>query len=374
MKRLAFILAVMLACAMSRAASMKLARVPEGGLQPQIAVAADRTVHLIYLTGKPNAAEVNYVRSTDGGATWSSPVRVSNADAPAIATGTIRGPHVAVGGNGTVHVAWMASPKAFMYARLAKDADKFDTPRNVVTQHPGLDGGGSVAAADDGRDYLAWHAPADKPDGDEDSRRVYLIASTDDGHTFSSERAIFDRPTGACGCCGMRLFARGKHVWCIYRGAADSTHRGLFLLASHDHGETFAGAELAPMTLGVCLMSTANFAPVGRSDALVAWETLGQVSFGRVTPDGVRVHPKTDAPDDVKNQKHPTLVVSPNREEILLTWTEGMKFGHGGQLVWQVYNNNGEPEPDGYGRVDGVPAHSLPAAFCNGQGEFTILY
>ena len=369
------IVALLLLCAAASlrasAGEVKLARVPEGGLQPQVVVGADKVVHLIYLTGKPNAAATNYVRSGDGGATWSRPLIVSDDNAPAIATGTIRGPHLAVGSNGTVHVAWMASPKAMMYARLPRGAERFDPPRNLVTTHAGLDGGGSVAADNHGRVFVAWHAPASKPDGDEASRRVYLATSSDDGRTFSAERAMFD-PTGACGCCGMRLFAANEALLCIYRGATETTHRSLFLLASRDSGESFAGAELAPMELGVCLMSTNAFAAAG-GDALVAWETLGKISWGRVAPArGTSVERAIPAPGETKSQKHPSLAVSP-AGDVLLAWTEGTKFGKGGSLAWQAYDSKGAAVGE-VGRADGVPAHSLPAAFCNEQGDFIILY
>ncbi|MEA2735366.1 MAG: hypothetical protein QOE14_1817, partial [Humisphaera sp.] len=262
--------------------------------------------------------------------------------------------------------------KAMMYARLPADAQAFEPPRNVVTIHPGLDGGGSIAASGNGRVYVAWHAPAKNPNGDEASRRIWLATSTDDGQTFSAERAIFDRPTGACGCCGMRLFARGDAIYCLYRGAADMTHRGLFLLASHDGGKSFAGSELAPMDLGVCLMSTVAFA-ADRDDVLVAWETLGKIFWGRIAHgDGTSVDRAIPATGNSKSQKHPSIAISPSRD-VCLTWTEGTRFGKGGSLAWQVYNSNGEPVAQ-LGHADGVPAHSVPAAFCNEQGEFIILY
>ena len=370
------IVALLLICAAvssrARAADVRLARVPDGGIQPQVVVGADKTVHLIYLTGKPNAAAISYVRSRDG-VTWSRPLIVSDDKSPAIAVGTIRGPHLAVGANGTVHVAWMASLKAMMYARLPRGAKRFDPPRNLVTAHAGLDGGGSVAVDGHGRVFVAWHAPERKPDGDEASRRVYLATSSDDGRTFSAERAIFDRPTGACGCCGMRLFVANDRLFCIYRGATESTHRGLFLLASHDNGQSFAGSELAPMDLGVCLMSTNAFAAAGDS-ALVAWETLGKISWGRIVDaGGTSVERAIRVPGESMSQKHPSLAVSP-AGEVLLAWTEGTKFGKGGSLAWQVYDSKGTPAGDVGRAVDRVPAHGLPAAFCNEQGNFIILY
>ncbi len=41
---------------------IELLRVPEGGLQPQVAVDARGTVHLVYLKGDPAACDVFYTR------------------------------------------------------------------------------------------------------------------------------------------------------------------------------------------------------------------------------------------------------------------------------------------------------------------------
>jgi hypothetical protein len=355
------------------AGGVTLARVPQGGLQPQIVVDDSKTVHLIYLIGAANASDINYCRSTDDGATRRLRLRVNDDDARAIATGTIRGPHLAVGANGTVHVAWMVSPNSMCYARLPRGAEAFDKPRNLVTDHPGLDGGGSVAVDSHDRVYVAWHAPEQK-DGDEASRRVYLATSTDDGKTFAPERAIFDRPTGACGCCGMRIFASpDDRLFCLYRVATQHTHRGLFLLASDDAGKTWRGVELDPMTLGTCLMSTAAFARAGNS-TLVAWETKGQVFWSRIDSTGTSVAHPVHPAGEGDNQKYPSLAASAKTGDVLLAWTENTRFGKGGDVCWQIYDSRGGMRTGMRGKVGGLPAFSFPAAFTNNDGSFSILY
>src|SRR5947207_3793007 len=74
-------------------------RVPQGGIQPQVAVGADGTVHLVYFRGDPHRGDLFYVRSRDG-ATFSEPIPVNSQPGSAIAVGNIRGAHLAVGKNG----------------------------------------------------------------------------------------------------------------------------------------------------------------------------------------------------------------------------------------------------------------------------------
>src|SRR5881628_2407477 len=88
---------------------VKLVRVPNGGIQPQVAVDASGVVHMIYFQGDPGHGDIFYVRSQDGGATFTQPVRVNSQPESAVATGTIRGAQLALGRNRRVHVAWNGS-------------------------------------------------------------------------------------------------------------------------------------------------------------------------------------------------------------------------------------------------------------------------
>src|SRR5207253_2896295 len=79
----------------------------------------------------------------------------------------------------------------------------------------GMDGGGSVAADETGNVFVAWHAPMAPGEG-ETSRRVWVARSSDEGATFSAEQEI-TLAAGACGCCGMRIFASNGHLFALYR-------------------------------------------------------------------------------------------------------------------------------------------------------------
>src|SRR4051812_6033040 len=77
--------------AMTSTVAIALVRVPHGGIQPEAAVDSHGTLHLLYFAGEPHGGNLFYVRSTDHGQTFSTPVRVNSQDGSAIATGTIRG-------------------------------------------------------------------------------------------------------------------------------------------------------------------------------------------------------------------------------------------------------------------------------------------
>src|SRR5213078_2664353 len=106
--------------------------------------------------------------------------------------------HVTVGGK-------RVSP--LLYTRLNDAGTAFEPERNLITYAAGLDGGGSVAADNQGNVYATWHAATPGNTNGEAGRAVFVARSSDEGKTFQREETVTSKATGACGCCGMRAFA-----------------------------------------------------------------------------------------------------------------------------------------------------------------------
>jgi len=355
---------------------VKRLRVPDRGIQPQVAVDGKGVLHLIYFRGAPGHGDIFYVRSTDEGATFSRPLQVNSEDGSSIAIGNIRGAHLAVGKNARIHVAWNGSGKqgsaeGMLYTRLNDEGTVFEPQRNVIHAAKGLDGGGSVAADDSGNVYVAWHAPEPGEKG-EANRRVWLARSTDEGKTFSREKAAYEKATGACGCCGLRAFADHKgNVYVLYRSATEHVNRDTYLLTSTDKGANFRGDDLHQWKIEACPMSSFAFAE-GPADVLAAWETKGQVYYARIDPATGKNSKPVAAPGEARERKHPVMA-GDTRGQTILVWTEGMGWDRGGAVAWQVYDKHGQPTAE-KGRADGVPTWSLVAVFPRKDGGFTIIY
>ncbi len=362
--------------------SVTTLRAPNGGIQPQVAVDDRGTIHMIYFVGSVRAGDVFYMRSTDGGETFTPALRVNSQTNSAIALGTMRGPQLAVGRQGRAHVVWMGSKQAepkgpdnetpLLYARLNDEQEAFEPQRNIIQRQPGLDGGCTVAAGGGGNVYVAWHAPRTKKH-DEQDRWVWVARSTDDGGTFSVEEAANTEPTGACGCCGMSAFADADgSLYILYRSAKAVVNRDMYLLTSSDRGSSFESKKLHVWNVGQCVMSSAAFAQ-SANQVLAAWETRRQVYFAKMDPAAKTVTEPVAAPGRGPNRKFPA-VASNDRGEIILAWTEGTSFGKGGSVAWQVYDANGSPIPEAHGSAHDLPAWDCVAVFARSDGSFTVVY
>jgi hypothetical protein len=91
-------------CATGSQAEIKIVRVPDGGQVPVIVVDAKGVLHLTYGRGAPGNAY--YVQSHDGGRSFTAPVQL-NRRPDTVTTGMERGPKLALGKDGVVHVIWL---------------------------------------------------------------------------------------------------------------------------------------------------------------------------------------------------------------------------------------------------------------------------
>lgn len=363
---------------------VRVERVPDEGLQPQVAVDRSGTVHLVYFKGDAAAGDLFYAKSKNGetssnGETFSNPIRVNSVPGSAVAIGNIRGARIALGRYGQVFVVWNGSGKAaggnlarspMYFTRLNSRGTGFEPQRNLIRTVYGIDGGGGIAADDHGRVYVFWHAPLPGQKGEE-NRRVWLARSDDDGKSFEPERLAWDQPTGTCGCCSLDAHVDNSGiVYVLFRAAYEKTQRDIYLLESKDHGVTFQGSDVSKWNVGYCVMSSEAFAS-DSAGAFAAWETEKKVHFGVLQSDGLKMSDTIISPSG-NNEKYPALAIGKNGT-ILVSWTEGMGWKRGGSLHWQLVDRKGNPiaQP---GFVDGVPTWSLVAPYTRRDSNFVILY
>ncbi|MBX6314986.1 MAG: hypothetical protein IRY99_19025, partial [Isosphaeraceae bacterium] len=281
-----------------------------------------------------------------------------------------------------VHVAWNGTKGArpenpnggapMLYARSNGERTAFEPQRNLMQWTSGLDGGGTVAADGQGAVIVAWHGRAKDAPAGEIGRRFFVARSSDDGATFAPEEPALAQETGACACCGTRaFFDRAGTFYALYRAATNNVDRDMILVASRDWDRGYQTEVIHKWRFNACPMSSESLAE-GGAGVLAAWETKGQVYFGRIAPKTLAIRP-IPAPGRGGSRKHPALASNAHGETILV-WAEGTAWQKGGDLVWQVFDPSGRPTGEA-GRIEGgIPVWGLPTVVARPDGGFTILH
>ncbi len=354
------------------APTVSLVRLPLQGKQPQVAIDAKGTAHIVFLAGEERASDVYYVTRKDS--KFSQPMKVNAILGSAVAVGTIRGPHIALGKYGRVHVAWNGSQAGggtphhgspMFYTRMRIDSSGFEKERNLMTWTTALDGGGSVAADGQGNVHVVWHAaPKDSPKG-ENVRGVFVATSTDAGKSFTKEKLISTKK-GTCGCCGLKSFTDDKgQLFTLYRGAQNFVNRDMTLLIGHEPGKARVSV-VGPWKIGQCVMSSAAFTQTPKG-VLGAWEAQSNIFVGPL--DG-----ESDARKIARHarQRHPSIAVN-KAGDTLVSWSENTGWKKGGRLAWQILTQK-PADAAPHGGKAGMPVWSFSAAVALPNGQFEILY
>jgi hypothetical protein len=364
---------------------VQILKTPHSGIQPQAVMDADGTLHLIYFAGDPAQGNLFYVRREANQDRFSAPVRVNSQAGSVVAIGSIRGGQIAIGKGKRIHVAWNGARGAkpenpaggspMLYARSTSDSGAvgFEEQRNLMLHTTALDGGGSVAADQQGHVYVAWHGRAEGGPEGEAWRGVWVARSDDEGASFTKEYPTLDRPTGACACCGTRALVDSRGTfYMLYRAATAGVERDMTLITSANRGNHFQRAALSPWRLGTCPMSSSSLTETSLG-VIAAWETNGQVFWSRIDPATLAISEPITPPGSSKARKHPAVAESPDGT-ILLVWTEGTGWQKGGALAWQTFDRSGKPK-GAPGRLEGgVPVWGVATVVAKPEGGFLVVH
>jgi len=343
--------------------SLPRAAVPDGGLCPDVAVVGEQ-VHLVYgEKGLPY-----YALSSDGGRTFAPPTRLAAAQY----TGDLgheRGPEIALGKNGTIHVVWMNAPKSeVFYLRSTDGARTFAAPRNLASPSAGVDGA-TLAADSDGRVYVVWAqsgaAAAESPV----SKTLTFAFSTDDGETFSSPRPLeSDYPGGACACCALRAAITPDHALLVGMRGAHHNLRDIYLLRGTERSARFEARRVSAddWVFEGCPMAGPSIDMATPGEIHVAWMSDGEV-YRATSRDGGRTFSARAAPRSRGGGRRTLpLVVSGSGGEQLFAWVENR------HALWERIAADGRVVAAGdNGRLS---QDTKVAAFADRAGSFVLVH
>lgn len=375
MKVLAAVLMMSVPLTASADPDVKLSRIPGGGIQPKAVVDASGTTHLLSFQGESAGGDLFYRSRGKADRDFSQAVRVNSVPNSAVAIGSIRGGQFAIGKHGIVHVVWNGSRTG-----KKEDAPLFYTrrtaggtfePQRALSGDWIMDGGGAIAADDDGRVYVFYHGGRGTG---EESRRVLVRVSDDAGETFREEKIISPDGMGVCACCSMQAFADAKgRLFVLYRAASDGgRNRDVMALFSDDHGVTWHHSVVSRWSVAACPMSSMSVSAVG-GRIWMTWEKEGQIQVGIWNDQTKAVDNVVAMPGQPSGRKHPVIAASAASTHALVVWTEGTGWNRGGSVGWQLMSSDLQPSGDA-GRAPGVDVWSFAAAVPLPNGRFEIMH
>jgi hypothetical protein len=147
-----------------------------GAFTPRIAVDSAEALHVVWGDTLNGAKRVVFTRSLDLGASFSEPVDISHS------TGNAFEPEIAVDSGDGINVVWeddREGAKAIMVARSTDGGASFSTPLKI-SQGTGEASEPHIAADDSGRAYVSW---VQEVDG---TLQAFFTRSTDGGASFSA--------------------------------------------------------------------------------------------------------------------------------------------------------------------------------------------
>jgi len=208
-----------------------------GAYQPQIAVDASGNINVVWRDGPPESGDIFFTRSTDGGSNFSEPFfNVSNDQ------GGSDFPYMTLDSSGNIYIVWVKSstpPSGPRYSdvffSLSRDGGAtFSAPKdltNNLTSRHSITSPPQIAVDSAGNINLFWHSR--NPGGD---NHGYFSRSSDGGATFSVRKEI-DFSNEGHPYFRIALDSIGN----INAVVEDGTFRmGINLLRSNDGGATFS--------------------------------------------------------------------------------------------------------------------------------------
>ena len=325
--------------------AVNVIKAPAGCFVPDVIVDSKGTVHMVYALNK----NAYYVHSADNGKTFSEPVKVNSEGTVCFTMGE-RGPKLAVGGDGVIHVVWMDiwAPGVKTFARHAcsTDGGKTFQPLKIISSMSGNDGL-TIAADDKGNVLAFWHTMNPPTTGlPKAATFLHVVRSTDSGATWGKDEhvKIANLTELACSMCMMRArIAADGSVLLAFRSAENSI-RDFYVLKGSVKENKFTAIRVNKdeWNLDSCPMCgpSLELDPAGR--AVCAFMTRHKVYWSVADPAVAAFKLHVATPANENDEIYPTAVAN-KRGDVLMAWQVGpMSISGTATVKWALYKPDGQ--------------------------------
>jgi len=316
---------------------------PIGSLVPDVFMDNNGTLHMVYAWNQ-NAW---YVRSTNNGLTFSTPVKVNSTGNVEDKMGE-RGPKISVGADGVIHVAWMdlwaVGVNTFArYSRSTNGGLSFSSPV-AVSSTSGIDG---VTLAADGFNHVVvfWHTMVPVQTQIPQATWLHLARSINNGVGFSPDtNVVIANHNGlACSMCMTRArFGPDGNVYCAFRSAKDSV-RDFFVIKGNPANNSFTAVRVNydNWKINYCPMVGPELEKGKNGKQLCAFMSNDHV-YWAISDSGLNTFTQHVATPLQENDELFPTAIENNAGLVLFLWQVGpMSINDSSIVKWAVYNASG---------------------------------
>ncbi len=365
---------LLLTMATAQAAPPGVIHLPPEALVPDAVADAHGTLHLVYGTTDKQAY---YAQSTDNGGTFTPRVKL-NDELGVTTTMGERGPKLALGADGEIHVVWqdLWKPGVQTYVRYTRSLDGGRTfaPPQAASPMPGCDGA-TLAADAQGHVAVFWHVMAEPKPVEKQATWLYGRQSSDHGATFgdAARLAIDGLSSVACSMCLMRAHIADGMVDLCFRSAADDI-RDFWVLRAPVGQNQFRPVRVNDdrWQIDFCPMCGPEMTAAPDGGWLVAFMSRHRVYWSAAPRalDAFAGHVATPAPE--ADEIYPCAVRN-RHGDVLFVWQVGpMAVDRTATVKWALYAADGKPTGEA-GVFGQTTSGTKPTAFVGADDRFYVL-
>jgi len=283
----------------------------DNSFTPQVAVDGAGNIYAVWEDDTATNSNILFSRSSDGGATFSTPGNVSKS------SGSSFNPRISVDGQGGINVVWVSDATGnndIFFSRSTDGGNSFSTPLNLSNDAPdslspqlAVDASGSI--------NVVWES-------DDIKFGVLFSHSTDGGATFSTP---VDLATNTGGSFGAQLVVAVDGSINVVWEDDSNSQSNISFSRSTDQGATFS----APKNLSSNLVNSfgAQIAAdaSGNIDVIWADSTPGNydIFFSRSTDQGASFSSPKNVSNSAGNSLHAQIGVDAT-DGIYVVWQENV--------------------------------------------------
>ena len=300
---------------------------PSKDRSPTIMQATDGTLHFVWRSRRSGSDDLWYRTSSDGGATWSSPVQI--ADDPAY-DGE---PDMAQMADGSLWIVWQSTRNDHngIWYTVSTDGGHSWSTASEIPNDPSWQTDPSIAQSGDGKIWVVWF-------------RGYGLAystSTDGGTTWSAQNWLeaggaMISPSIRCGGDGI--------LWLVYtitRHVLGEWRTDVYYQTSSDNGSSWSGAQQLTQFIGPD--DTPAVAVLAGGQAGFAWRSP-RTGFNKIWFGILGTHSDVVTPPYVDWQSHVPFP-RPDSDDTITVRTRAADDGelYSVRLEW-IRNDEVQPE------------------------------